>query len=224
MRSCAWCKGPIREDARVDAVTCSKRCRQARARFIAAVAAGPRDTSAPLRLAYADPPYPGLSRRYYGEHPDYAGEVDHAELITRLSADYDGWALSTSAIALPRILALCPDDVRVAVWIRGDRGGRALGPLNAWEPVIYWRGRLDPDLSRVDDLRHLPKRPRTDVLEHRPRPRTTDPQNVIGAKPAVFARWIFDLLGARPQDAFTDLYPGSGGISRAWQIYAGGPQ
>jgi len=53
----------------------------------------------PLRLAYADPPYPGKAY-LYRDHPDYGGEVDHAELIERLAA-YDGWALSTSAAALP---------------------------------------------------------------------------------------------------------------------------
>ena len=50
-----------------------------------------------LRLAYADPPYPGQSKRYYGDQPSYAGEVDHAALIERLSG-YDGWA---SAPAFP---------------------------------------------------------------------------------------------------------------------------
>lgn len=91
----------------------------------------------PLRLAYADPPYPGRSRKYYGSHPDYAGEVDHEALIESLTG-FDGWALSTSADALP--------GVRVAAWVRGERPTRAYGPLNAWEPVIYFGGRRD--LSR----------------------------------------------------------------------------
>lgn len=34
-----------------------------------------------MRFAYADPPYPGKARKYYGAHPDFAGEVDHAALI-----------------------------------------------------------------------------------------------------------------------------------------------
>lgn len=61
MRMCAWCKGPIPDSARRDAVTCSKRCRQARSRFALAVggAERPATPSAPLRFAYADPPYPG---------------------------------------------------------------------------------------------------------------------------------------------------------------------
>jgi hypothetical protein len=70
--------------------------------------------------ANADPPYPGKAF-YYRDHPDYAGEVDHAALIARLST-YDGWALSTSAAALPAVLALCPPGVRVAAsdLARGD--------------------------------------------------------------------------------------------------------
>ena len=56
-----------------------------------------------LRLAYADPPYPGKAW-LYRDHPDYGGEVDNAELVGRL-AGYDGWALSTSAAALPSVLA-----------------------------------------------------------------------------------------------------------------------
>lgn len=42
---------------------------------------------------------------------------------------------------------------------------------------------------------------------------------VIGAKPAAFAYWMFRLLGARIGDTLDDLYPGSGGIARAWDHY-----
>jgi hypothetical protein len=34
---------------------------------------------------------------------------------------------------------------------------------------------------------------------------------------------MFDLLGAEPQDTFEDLYPGSGGIGRAWSLFASCP-
>ncbi len=40
---------------------------------------------------------------------------------------------------------------------------------------------------------------------------------MIGAKPAAFCRWVFDLLGARPGDHLDDLFPGSGGVTRAWK-------
>ena len=42
-----------------------------------------------MRIAYADPPYPGCAH-LYADHPDYAGEVDHADLLARLNAEYDG--------------------------------------------------------------------------------------------------------------------------------------
>ena len=135
MRKCAWCGGPLPARARRDALTCSQPCRQARHRVTVAMrdssAAAADDTSrgsarhlsrheAALqarRLAYADPPYPGKAF-YYRGHPDYAGEVDHGELLSRL-ATYDGWALSTSTRALPQVLALAVAQdlpVRVAAW------------------------------------------------------------------------------------------------------------
>ncbi|MFI6907339.1 hypothetical protein ACIBKY_39195 [Nonomuraea sp. NPDC050394] len=167
----------------------------------------------PLRLAYADPPYPGKAWLYRG-HPDYAGEVDHAALIRRLST-YDGWALSTSAAALPAVLALCPPGVRVAAWHRGERPAISRWPLNAWEPVIFTGGR-PADPSRVD----APLRTRrVDSLVHGVSPMTTLPSRVIGAKPAAFCRWLFDLLGAQPGDSLDDLFPGSGAVTRAWTAY-----
>jgi hypothetical protein len=274
-RECAWCGTPF-APARPHAVCCSTRCRQARHRFTSGVGRGVASHhGAPLRLAYADPPYPGLSKRYYGEHPDYAGEVDHAALIASL-VEFDGWALSTSAKSLPAVLALCPPGVRVAAWVRGERPTKAHGPLNAWEPVIFSGGRASSptaaahDASRVtratrrgdhDDastraaatrsgeIRDASFPPaervaqglcntrratpattlqvggmgrRVDVLIAGSTPRLTDPRRVVGAKPAVFCRWVFDLLGAQPGDLFVDVFPGSGGVARAWEIFANG--
>lgn len=241
-RICAWCRGPIPPTMRSDALCCSQSCRQARHRFTTGVGPGPvagRSTT-PLRLAYADPPYPGLSRRYYEGHRDYDGEVDHAELIRQLST-FDGWALSTNERSLQYVLGLCPPGVRIASWHRGERPTRSGGPLNAWEPVIYSGGRIDPSLStsaatRSPGTRDASSRAaaqldassstaarRVDVLEYFSRPRLTDPHRVVGAKPAAFCRWMFDLLGALPIDDFTDVFPGSGGVSRAWAVYAGLP-
>jgi hypothetical protein len=211
-RVCAWCRQPIPPELRRDARCCSTRCRQARHRFgrsvgrSAAVAGGRA-----LRLAYADPPYPGKAWLYRG-HADYAGEVDHAALIRDL-AGYDGWALSTSAEALPAVLALCPPGVRVAAWHRGERATVSRWPLHAWEPVIYAGGRQHPP---------APGQPRrTDSLVHGVAPMTTLPGRVIGAKPAAFCAWLFALLGATAGDTLTDLYPGSGAVGRAWAAYVG---
>jgi hypothetical protein len=55
-----------------------------------------------VRLAYADPPYPGKAHLY----PENT-EVDHVELVGRLS-EYDGWALSTDETNLCYVLGLCP--------------------------------------------------------------------------------------------------------------------
>lgn len=245
-RSCAWCGGAIPARARRDAITCSQPCRQARHRVVRYAAAG-RDASLPAgadpsrpagaarRLAYADPPYPGKAH-YYRGHPDYAGEVDHAALLSRL-ATYDGWALSTSARALPAILALAVAQdlpVRVAAWIRGPRPhATARHALNAWEPVIYVpvasaggdpsraaaaTRRAGPhDVSRVDQP--LQAR-RLDVLTHGVSPMLTLPGRVIGAKPAAFCRWMFDLVGATPHDILDDLYPGSGMVGKTWALFA----
>lgn len=163
-----------------------------------------------MRLAYADPPYPGLSRRYYATHPDFAGEVDHRELLSRLQ-EYDGWALSTSSGALPMVLALTRDlglDVRVAAWFRGERKTPSRWPLQAWEPVVFAGGR-----------REVSRKYSCDALIHRARPRTTDPARVVGAKPATFLWWLFELLGATPSDSLDDLFPGSGGVRRAWTLF-----
>jgi hypothetical protein len=37
-----------------------------------------------------------------------------------------------------------------------------------------------------------------------------------GAKPPVFARWLFDAAGLHPDDEFIDLFPGSGAVTDAW--------
>ena len=164
-----------------------------------------------MRLAYADPPYPGLSRRYYGDHPDYGGEVDHGELLAKL-VTYDGWALSTSARALPLVLGLAhavEPRARVAAWVRGERRVPSSGPLASWEPVIYVPARNVPRLNQP-----------ADSLVCTPAPYRSDPARVIGAKPAAFSSWLFALLGAQAGDDLADLFPGSGAVTRAWETAA----
>jgi hypothetical protein len=211
-RSCAWCEGPISPSCRRDAKFCSTPCRQASHRFFGGRRLRLAPGGQPLRLAYADPPYPGTARRYYRQHPDFGGEVDHAQLVARLVQDYpDGWALSTSAEALPAVLASCPDRVRVAAWFRGERPTRSYRPLTAWEPVVYFAGRAR--LSAIAERR-------LDALVYVARARRTDRRRVVGSKPAAFCWWLFDLLGALPGDELVDLFPGSGGVARAWSAYA----
>lgn len=209
-RICGWCGEPsILAAARRDAKYCSQRCRQAAHRFHVpsrvAGALAPSSIEA-RRFAYADPPYPGLARRYYDQP-----EVDHDELIGRLSS-FDGWALSTSAVALPAVLRSCPTGTRVAAWFRGERPTASYSPLSAWEPVVYFGGR-----------RHLSSGSarRLDALVHFARPRLADPRRIVGTKPAVFCAWLFQLLGATAGDEFVDLFPGSQGVALSWQTFVG---
>lgn len=221
-RSCSWCAGPIAAGARRDARYCSTRCRQGAHRVAVRRVAIARDGS-PLRLAYADPPYPGLAG-YYRGHPDYAGEVDHDALLRRL-VTFDGWALSTSADALPAILELAGSVARscsapaprVAAWLRGRPVPHPSAAIvSAWEPVLYV-----PARTRRADPRETPTPDA--ILTRTPRRRSTLPSWVIGAKPPDFAVWLFGLLGARPGDSLADLFPGSGIIGRSWAGWSGEP-
>jgi hypothetical protein len=187
-------------------LTCSKRCRQAKSRF--KIRRAEIDaTGRPLRFAYADPPYPGLARKYYGPE---ASEVDHAALVARLVEDFpDGWALSTSSEALRDVWALCPEGTRLAVWVNGGRAVKSYRALHAFEALLVFGGRPRPK-PVVEDLR--------DVLTWGGR-QHSHPNALPGMKPAAFCEWMFRLLGAARGDELVDLFPGSGAVSRAWELF-----
>lgn len=158
-----------------------------------------------MRFAYADPPYPGKAG-YYPEQQ----EVDHAALIARLTAEFpDGWALSTSAGALARVLSVCRADVRVCSWHRAVRPTRSRRPISAWEPLLVHRGR-----ELCSDAPQLVR----DALSYEGRYRSF-PGAVVGMKPPQFSVWMFAQLGAGPGDELVDVFPGSGAVSTAWQRY-----
>lgn len=214
---CAWCGEPIPElsetgrRTRSDALCCGKTCRQASWRFGTAKPSAPVQDAAPASFAYADPPYPGMSARYYSEHPDFGGEVNHAELIARLLSAYpDGWALSTSSKTLRHVLSLIPleVEVRIHAWTKPMPPGKARRARCAWEPVIFYGGRPRPDDAPT-------------ILDwiHAATPRAL-PGQVVGTKPSQFAYWLFDCLGAQPGDQLADLFPGSGAIGRAWERWS----
>jgi hypothetical protein len=161
-------------------------------------------------VAYADPPYIGQAAAHYKNHPDYAGEVDHAALPTRLSEDFpDGWALSCHVPSLRTLLALCPDDVRVGAWVKPWASFKpGVGIKHAWEPVLWRGGR---------------KRGKRDGFTRdwvsanavmRDEPGTG---HTKGKKPETFSFWLFQLMNLQPGDEFVDLFPGSGGVMRAWE-------
>lgn len=173
-----------------------------------------------MMFAYADPPYPRRAKRYYGKHPDYAGEVDHAELVARLVRDYpDGWALSTAADTLRDVLMLCPSDVRVAVWhitSAQPPGGKRDRWHLSWEPVIIHRGRSRSGVGPiVRDV--LAAGALTGGCAKR------SGKVITGQKPPPFCRWVFGLLGAQAGDELHDLFPGSGAVAKEWAAYASQP-
>jgi hypothetical protein len=163
-----------------------------------------------MRIAYADPPYPGQSKKHYGDHPDYAGEVDHQRLIERLSG-YAGWALSTSAEALPDIRPLCTAyehrPVRVLAWVKHT-------VTVSWEPVIVRSARPIGTAGPRDWIHVEPE-----AFQWRPKPDTY----VIGQKPGPFCEWLFSWLGAEPGDSLDDLFPGSGAVGEAWERWKSRP-
>lgn len=209
-RICAWCREPtIPPEARSNRITCSKPCRQAKQRFNKHIRRV-EHVGEPMRFAYADPPYPGLSKRYYGDHRDFNGEVDHEELVGRLVAgNYDGWALSTSAEALRDVWALCPPETRLCVWVNGPRKTKSYTALHAYEAVLLWGGRPRRE-PVVADL--------CDVLQWGGR-QSSHPGALVGMKPAAFCNWLFELLGASTGDTLDDFFPGSGAVARAWEVF-----
>lgn len=155
-----------------------------------------------MRFKYADPPYPGLSAKYYGDEPTFAGEVDHVQLIASLvDSGCDGWALSTSSKALRAILPLCPPEARVCAWVKPIGVPPATRGLHStWEPLIVVGGR-----QRQPGVR--------DFLSAQP---ARGGGSLPGRKSIAFCAWLFNCLGMQAGDELEDLFPGTGVVGRAW--------
>lgn len=165
-----------------------------------------------MKFAYADPPYLGLAVALYGDRHDEAAVYDtlegHKALVDRLCDEFpDGWAMSLHSPALRTILPLCPEKVRVGSWVKPFCSyKKGVNPAYAWEPVIFWGGRRRTD-GKEETVRDWVS---ANITLQRGFP---------GAKPESFCFWLFELLGARPEDEFHDLFPGSGAVSRAWDSW-----
>src|SRR5690242_1542294 len=92
-----------------------------------------------MRIAYADPPYPGCAD-LYKDHPDYGGEVDHAALVATLELDFDGWVLHTHVGGLrmmEREHILPSTGIRICQWFKPFAAfKRNVSVAYAYEPVI----------------------------------------------------------------------------------------
>lgn len=156
------------------------------------------------RLAYADPPYPGQARsRYNGT------EVDHAALIAQLDAEFDAWALSTSASALRSVWNLAPH-ARCGAWLKTWAPNGWSRVRWSWEPVLFVSARRGLKPGQRSEV--------WDGLVCAPNCAIGSWQEVTGkgggSKPYAFVRWVLDLLDYEDGDELVDLFPGSGNVSR----------
>jgi len=172
---------------------------------------GKSQTGDGRRFAYADPPYLGCAKRYYGKRHDQAAVYDtvegHRALIDRLESEFpDGWALSCHVPSLGVLLSMCRPGVRVGAWVKPFSGVRPrVRARFGWEPVIY-RTSLAWDFGPQF----------TDYVIANGNRKVGERELFEGQKPEVFAAWIADLLGYRVGDSIVDLFPGSGALSRAF--------
>lgn len=160
-----------------------------------------------MRFAYADPPYLGCCNLYGHRHEKPWGCWDdphtHFQFIYWLAQDYpDGWAMSASSPSLRTLLPYCPEDVRVAAWVKPIAVFKPnVNPAYAWEPVLFRGGRRgDRERATVRDWYSR------DWLSEN----ITLKKGLTGAKPPRFCEWILDLLGYEDGDEFTDVFPGTG--------------
>jgi hypothetical protein len=159
-----------------------------------------------MRLGYADPPYIGCAD-LYKDHADYAGEVDMAALLARLEQEFDGWVLHTHATAdAMAILGPLVKDTG-ARWCSWNKPfaafKRNVSVAYAWEPVIIKAARK-PVVSKRLVMRDWIDCP------------ITMKRGLTGAKPERVCHWAFELMGARPDDDLSDLFPGTGAVTAAW--------
>lgn len=152
-----------------------------------------------MKIAYADPPYLGCAHKYPEKQ-----EVDHQKLILELLG-YDGWALSCSASSLKVLLPMCPKDVRIGAWVKPFCSFKPrVNPAYAWEAVLFVPARVKhgKDAETVRDWISA---------------NITIKKGLVGAKPIRFCFWLFEILGAQPNDEFIDLYPGTHIVNKCWQ-------
>lgn len=165
----------------------------------------------PARIAYADPPYPGCSHHYIG-HPDYAGEVDHADLARQL-ANFDGFVLHTSSVAQydveTHLRAAGVRDYRVMPWVKPFAAfKRNVSVAYAWEPV-FARAARKPVVRKDAGIVYRDWLAESITLK----------RGLTGVKPAKVCRWLFEMVGAEPADELHDLFPGTGAVTAAWESW-----
>lgn len=169
-----------------------------------------------MKIAYADPPYPGCCGLYDHRHESPYGcwddPITTRQLINELE-DYDGWALHTSSAALAEVLEDVVDanveGYRVMAWVKPFAAFKANVPVAyAWEPVIVKPCRKQVVAQRM-------------VMRDWIAEGITMQRGLTGAKPERVCLWLFEMLGLERDDDLLDLFPGSGAVTRAWERWRG---
>lgn len=156
-----------------------------------------------MRFAYADPPYPGQAARYSN-----GSEVNLRLLIAHLQ-EFDGWALSTSAAALLDVWKLVPE-ARCAAWAKTYASNGWSRVRWSWEPVLF--------VTPSKGLRPGERSEVWDSLVCAPNCAVGSWSEISGkgggSKPYEFVHWVMELLGMSDDDELSDIFPGSGAVSR----------
>lgn len=153
-----------------------------------------------MRFAYADPPYPGCAHRYAEKT-----EVDHADLAHQLES-FDGYVLHTSSTALRAILPLF-HEARLMAWVKPFAAfKRNVSVAYAWEPVLVKAVRKPVVSGRI-------------VMRDWVSASITLKRGLCGAKPEAVCMWAFEMVGAQPGDEMVDLFPGTGAVRLAWDLW-----
>ena len=181
-----------------------------------------------MKLAIADPPYLGRAVRWYGEngcgdgygkgkadsHPEaylWDKPETHIQLVAELEANYDGWAIALSVHSLSTYLKVIKTDsrngIRVMSWVKPSAVTSGSRITNTWEPVIV---RVPASRKGWNSGERM-----TDTLICQPLR-----SGFVGAKPEAWTHWVLDAMGYAPGDEVTDLFNGSGAVSKAVSNYA----
>lgn len=165
-----------------------------------------------MRIAYADPPYPGCAH-LYKDHPDYDGEVDHRQLLERLCAEYSGWCLHTASTTLHEVMrvgSVIPGfnaNVRVMAWVKPFAAFKAnVSVAYAWEPVLVKAARK-PTVKQGMTYRDWLSEP------------IALKRGLTGAKPERVCHWLFEVMGCEPGDELHDLFPDTSAVTQAWESW-----
>lgn len=119
---------------------------------------------------------------------------------------FDGWAIATSPDGIAAYGDL-PIGVRIMAWIKPNAIPGSHRLRSNWEPVILYppKGRRSNRTPRgiMSDVHTAPY-----------------PRGFIGGKPESYTHWILDAFLYDPEsDQVTDMFPGSGAITRAVGSY-----